>query len=59
MGMSVTKLVGSEYERRNHPSVNSFSRSVPACGLKMLYLSGRTTDVPGAATNDKSSLDLS
>lgn len=57
--MSVTKLVGSEYEKRNRPSVNSFSRSVPAYGLKMLYLSCRTTDVPVAATNDKNSLTLS
>ena len=57
--MSVTKLVGSEYEKRNRPSVNTFSRSVPAYGLQMLYLSCRTTDVPVAATNDKNALNLS
>lgn len=57
--MAVTKLVGTEYEKRNRPSVNSFSRSVPAYGLKMLDLSCRTTDVPVAATNDENSLSLS
>ena len=57
--MSVTKLVGSEYEKKNCPSVNSFSRSVLAYGFKILYLSSRTTDVPGAVTDDKNSLNLS
>lgn len=57
--MSVTKFVGSEYEKRNHPSVNSVSGSVLAYGLKILCLSCRTTNVPGAATNDKNSLNLS
>jgi len=56
--MSVTKLVGIEYEKRNCPSANSFSRSVLGRGFKM-YLSCRTTDVPVAATNDKNSLNLS
>lgn len=45
-------------KKRNHSSVNSFSRSVPAYGLKMLYLSRRSTDVPVAVTNDKNSLHL-
>lgn len=57
-GMSVTKSVGSEYEKRNCPSVNSIRRSLLACRLKILHLSCRTRDVPVAATNDKSCLNL-
>lgn len=55
--MSVTKLVGSECEKINHPPVSSFSRCL-AYGLKMLCLSCRTTDVPVSATNNKKSLNL-
>lgn len=58
-GMSVTELVGSNYEKRSHLSMNSFSASVPAYGLKILYLSCGTTDVPVAAINNKHSLNLS
>lgn len=57
--MSVTKLVGSNYEKRSHLSVSSISASVPAYGLKILHLSCRTTNVPVAAINDKHFLNLS